>query len=256
MYSFKDLVDIVAKLRGEGGCPWDAEQTHQSLKKSMIEEAYEALEAIDSGKGEKMADELGDLLLQIVFHAQIGAEDKEFNIDDVTTAVCEKMIRRHPHVFGQAVADTSEQVLINWEEIKKQEKGISSVTDTLKGVSSYLPSLMRAYKVQDKAAKVGFDFPGVDEAMKKVTEETGEVKNAFAENKNIEEEIGDLLFAVVNIARFAKVQPEQALTQATEKFIDRFSYVESRAPRPLTEMTLEEMDKLWDECKKQGVKEK
>ena len=254
MYTFDDLVNIIEKLRAPGGCPWDAEQTHESIRKNLIEEAYEALEAIDTGKGEVMADELGDLLLQIVFHAQIGKDEGEFNIDDVTTAVCEKMIRRHPHVFGDVKADTSEEVLRNWDEIKKKEKSLSDVSGTLKSVSSYLPALMRASKVQDKAAKVGFDFDDALMALNKVTEETAEVKDALVNGGDIEEEIGDLLFAAVNVARLAGITSEQALTRTTEKFISRFEYVEKNAPAPLTQMSLAEMDKLWEESKKRDIK--
>ncbi len=254
MYNFEDLVNIIAKLRAPGGCPWDAEQTHESIKKNLIEEAYEALEAIDTGKGEVMADELGDLLLQIVFHAQIGKDNGEFDINDVTTAVCEKMIRRHPHVFGNVKADTSDEVLKNWDEIKKQEKKLSDVSGTLKSVSSYLPALMRASKVQDKAAKVGFDFKDATGALSKVREETEEVREALATGKNVEEEIGDLLFAAVNVARLAGITSEQALTLTTEKFISRFEYVEQNAPRPLAEMELAEMDRLWEESKKRDTK--
>lgn len=254
MHNFDDLVNIIAKLRAPGGCPWDAEQTHESIRKNLIEEAYEALEAIDSGEGEVMADELGDLLLQIVFHAQIGKDNGEFDINDVTTAVCEKMIRRHPHVFGNVKADTSDEVLKNWDEIKKQEKKLTDVSGTLKSVSAYLPALMRASKVQDKAAKVGFDFKDATEALSKVREETDEVREALATGRNIEEEVGDLLFAAVNVARLAGVTSEQALTRTTEKFISRFEYVEQNAPAPLTEMSLEEMDKLWEESKKRENK--
>ncbi|MBE7025193.1 MAG: nucleoside triphosphate pyrophosphohydrolase [Ruminococcaceae bacterium] len=251
-YSFQDLIDIIARLRGEGGCPWDAEQTHQSIKKNMIEEAYEATEAIDSGIGAKMADELGDLLLQIVFHAQIGTEVGEFTIEDVTTAVCEKMIRRHPHVFADVVVADSDEVLVNWEEIKKQENGQRTTTESMATVSRYLPALMRASKVQGKAAKVGFDWNTPMEALEKVREEADELSVALSDKSNITEEIGDLLFAAVNTARLAGVDAEEALTAATEKFIRRFSFVESAAKengKALQEMTLQEMDLLWEESK-------
>ncbi|MBE7064125.1 MAG: nucleoside triphosphate pyrophosphohydrolase [Ruminococcaceae bacterium] len=252
-YDFQDLIDIIARLRGEGGCPWDAEQTHESLKKNMIEEAYEATEAIDSGNGAKMADELGDLLLQIVFHAQIGKEDNAFTIDDVTTAVCEKMIRRHPHVFADVTVENSDEVLANWEEIKKKENGQKSTTESMQSVSRYLPALMRAAKVQSKAAKVGFDWTKPQEALEKVREEADELSAALSDNTNITEEIGDLLFAAVNVARLAGVDAEEALTAATEKFIRRFSFVENAAQnagRTLSDMPLEEMDGLWNQSKK------
>ena len=252
MYTFSDLVDIIARLRGEGGCPWDAEQTHESIKKNLIEEAYEATEAIDSGKGEVMADELGDLLLQIVFHAQIGKEDGEFTIADVTNAVCEKMIRRHPHVFADTTVENSDEVLVNWEKIKKQEKGQKSATESMLSVSKYLPALMRAGKVQEKAAKVGFDWENPEEALQKVREETEELSRALKENSNIEEEIGDLLFATVNTARLAGVDAEEALVGATLKFIKRFTFVEENAHKQgkkLDTMTINEMDELWNMSK-------
>ena len=251
-YSFQDLIDIIARLRGEGGCPWDAEQTHQSIKKNMIEEAYEATEAIDSGIGAKMADELGDLLLQIVFHAQIGTEDGEFTMEDVTTAVCEKMIRRHPHVFADVTVQNSDEVLANWEEIKKKENGQKSTTESMQTVSRYLPALMRASKVQGKAAKVGFDWSNPCEALEKVREEAEELSVALSDKSNIMEEVGDLLFAAVNTARLAGVDAEEALSAATEKFIRRFSFVEAAAKennKSLKEMTLGEMDELWEKSK-------
>ena len=252
MYTFYDLVDIIARLRGEGGCPWDAEQTHESIKKNLIEEAYEATEAIDSGKGEVMADELGDLLLQIVFHAQICKEDGEFTVDDVTNAVSEKMIRRHPHVFSDTSVKNSEEVLVNWEKIKKQEKGQKTATESMLSVSKYLPALMRAGKVQEKAAKVGFDWEKAEDALCKVREETEELSLALREKSTIEEEIGDLLFAAVNTARLAGVDAEEALSAATSKFIKRFTFVEEKAHKQgkkLDTMTINEMDALWNMSK-------
>lgn len=252
-YTFSEFVDIIARLRGKGGCPWDAEQTHESIKKNLIEEAYEATEAIDSGIGAKMADELGDLLLQIVFHAQIGKEDGEFTIDDVITAVSEKMIRRHPHVFGDISVANSDEVLVNWEQIKKQENGQKTTAGSMDTVSRYLPALMRATKVQGKAAKVGFDWEKAEDALEKVKEETEEVALSLKENSNIEEEIGDLLFAVVNTARLAKVDSEEALTKATDKFMRRFAFVEEKASemgKSLDAMSLSEMDALWNLSKK------
>ncbi len=253
-YTFNDLLEIMSLLRSENGCPWDREQTHESLKKYLIEETYEVLEALDTGDKNKFADELGDLLLQIVFHAQIGKEEGTFDVDDVISMVCQKMIHRHTHVFGQASANTSEEVIDNWENIKKQEKGLESHTQVLKDVSTYLPALMRSYKVQDKAAKVGFDWDNVEGALMKVDEEIIEVKEVYKSNdlEKIEEEIGDLLFSVVNVARFFKIQPELSLTKTVEKFIRRFEYIEKnkfRFNKDLEEMTLEEMDLLWNEAK-------
>ncbi len=251
-YTFSDLIDIIARLRGEGGCPWDAEQTHQSLKKNLIEEAYETVEAIDAGIGAKMADELGDLLLQIVFHAQIGKEENEFTIEDVTSAVCEKMIRRHPHVFGDVSVKNSDEVLVNWEAIKKQENGQRTTAESMQSASRYLPALMRASKVQGKAAKVGFDWKKPEEALEKVKEETAEVALALEEQSNIKEEIGDLLFAAVNTARLAGVDAEEALSEATDKFIRRFTFIENEAyktGKSLDTMTINEMDNLWNMSK-------
>ncbi|NLY42883.1 MAG: nucleoside triphosphate pyrophosphohydrolase [Clostridiaceae bacterium] len=253
-YTFQELLDIMELLRSEKGCPWDREQTHESLKRYLIEETYEVLEALDSGDKNRFADELGDLLLQIVFHAQIAKEEGTFSIDDIISCICRKMIARHTHVFGQDKADTPEEVLDNWEAIKKKEKGLKSYTQMLKDVSSYLPALMRSYKVQQKAAKVGFDWDDVKGAISKVKEEINELEQVYmTENLGkIEEEIGDLLFAVVNVARFLKVHPELALTNTIEKFIDRFEYIEKNCHRfgkTMEEMTLEEMDLLWDEAK-------
>ena len=251
-YTFTDLVDIMARLRGEGGCPWDAEQTHQSLRKNLIEEAYESLEAIDSGDGAIMADELGDLLLQIVFHAQIGKENGTFTIDDVTDAICQKMIRRHPHVFSDGTAKTSADVLEKWDEIKKQEKKQSKASETLSSVSAYLPALMRAEKVQTKAAKVGFDWPDALSALEKVREETEEVSRALRDKHAIEEEIGDLLFSVVNVARLAALDAEETMQHATEKFIRRFSKMEEiavKTNKKLDELHIDELELLWKTSK-------
>jgi len=252
-YTFEDLKEIMKKLRGEGGCPWDREQTHTSIRDCLIEEAYETAEAIDSGKDEKMYDELGDVLLQVVFHAQIAEEEGRFNIDDITNAICEKMIRRHPHVFADGDAKTADDVLVKWEEIKKEEKGDESTTDTLMSVSSYLPSLIYAKKVQKKASKVGFDWDSWAEPLDKVFEEAEELKEALQNNTNIEEELGDLLFSAVNVSRFAGVDAENALKKTTEKFINRFKMVEDMAReegKSLENMSLAEMDELWDRAKK------
>mgnify|MGYP003294008840 CR=1 FL=1 len=255
-YTFEDFLEVIARLRAPGGCPWDAEQTHESIKKNLIEEAYEATEAIDSGVGAKMADELGDLLLQIVFHAQIGKEEGAFTMDDVITAVCEKMIRRHPHVFGDVEVENSAEVLANWEEIKKKEKGQRTRTESMQTVSRYLPALMRAGKVQEKAAKVGFDHATALDALSKVREETDELSAAISNTTNITEEIGDLLFAAVNVARLSGVDAEEALTAATDKFVRRFSFIEKTAHKngkSLDTMTINEMDDLWNLSKNEEI---
>ena len=257
-YEFKDLLDIMELLRSENGCPWDREQSHDSLKKYLIEETYEVLEAIDLNDKDKIAEELGDLLLQIVFHSQIGKEEGTFDINDVITSVSRKMILRHTHAFGEDKADTADQVVDNWEAIKKKEKGLSDHTSVLKDVPSNLPALMRSYKIQQKAAQVGFDWDKTEDAMKKLDEEISELKDVY-QSKNVEritDELGDVLFSVVNLARFLKVQPELALTGTINKFIKRFEFIENeskKAGQKLEEMTLEEMDKLWDLAKDQRI---
>lgn len=253
-YSFEDLLEIMRILRDANGCHWDREQTHESLKKYLIEETYEALEALDSGDRNKFADELGDVLLQVVFHAQIGKEEGTFDISDVINIVCKKMISRHTHVFGDDKVQTSDDVLVNWEKVKKDEKGLDSHTKVLESVSNYLPALMRSIKVQKKAADVGFDWDNVEDAFKKVYEEIIEIKEVYKSDEmgKIEEEIGDLLFAVVNVARFLNIQPEIALNKTTDKFIKRFEYIEQKSKeidKNIESMTLEEMDELWEEAK-------
>lgn len=254
-YSFNDLCDIMKRLRADDGCPWDREQTHASLKKYMIEETYEVLDALDSQNPEKIADEMGDLLLQIVFHAQIGQEQGEYDIDDVTNAICEKMIRRHPHVFADATAETAEAVLDNWDKIKKAEKGQKTVAETLRDIPASFPALMRAQKVQAKAAKQGFDHETTEAALSKVFEEAEEVRECVACGKDASEEIGDLIFAATNVSRFLGENPEEALTKSVEKFIKRFEYIENKTTssgKTLEDATLEEMDRLWNEAKEQG----
>lgn len=255
-YNFEDFIQIMDKLRGEGGCSWDRVQTHHSLKKCMLEEAYEVVEAIDNNDMANLCEELGDVLLQVVFHAKIESENKQFDINDVIDGISKKMISRHTHIFSNDVANTPEEVAQNWEQIKKKEKALNTQTEVLKSVPKALPSLMRASKVQSKASEVGFDFSDIDGAIEKVKEETEELKAALSiENGNVEEEFGDILFSLVNIARFLQLNPEFALTKATEKFINRFEYVEKSAisqSNNLSEMSLEEMDILWEQSKQHG----
>ncbi|MDF2523537.1 MAG: MazG family protein [Clostridiales bacterium] len=253
-YEFEDLVEIMKLLRSENGCPWDREQTHESLKKYLIEETYEVLEVVDLNDKKRLCEELGDVMLQIIFHAQIAQEEGTFNINDVITGICRKMVLRHTHVFGDAKADTPDQVVQNWEAIKKKEKGIQSQTAVLKDVPSNLPALMRSYKVQQKAAQVGFDWDKVEDVFNKVEEEINELKEVYKSNniERITDETGDAIFALVNLARFLDVQPELALTGTINKFINRFEFIEksgAKSGRKLEEMTLEEMDKLWNEAK-------
>ncbi|NRZ99741.1 MazG family protein [Clostridium beijerinckii] len=239
-------------MRGEDGCPWDREQTHKSLKKALIEESYEVIDAIDQDDDNSLIEELGDVLLQVVFHASIGKEDGYFDIGDVIEGICNKMISRHPHVFKDADGlNSSEDVLIKWDELKKKEKGYNSVVDELKGITKGLPALLRAHKIQEKASKVGFDFENIDFAVSKVKEELKEVIDVYnTENvEKIEEEVGDLIFSCVNIARFLKVDEEIALNYTIDKFIKRFQYIERAAKDKnieLTSMTLDEMNELWE----------
>jgi tetrapyrrole methylase family protein/MazG family protein len=253
-YEFSDLLYIMKRLRSREGCPWDREQTHESLKKYLIEETYEVLDALEANDKDRFCEELGDLLLQVVFHAEIASERGSFNIYDVIDGICRKMISRHTHVFGNVRADTSDQVVKNWEHIKKEEKGITSHTEALKDVPGSLPALIRSYKVQQKAAQAGFDWDNTDDVFKKVLEETQELEKVY-KSKNvsrIKDEIGDILFSIVNLARFLKVQPELALSGTIDKFIKRFEYVErmvTRAGKKMEDMNLSELDRLWDEAK-------
>lgn len=253
-YSFEDLLEIMKILRSENGCPWDKEQTHQSLKKYLIEEAYEVLEAIDSGESAKICEELGDLLLQVVFHSQIALENGSFSMDDVIDGICKKLVIRHTHVFGDDNARTADDVMVFWEANKKKEKNLQTQSDVLKSVPANLPALMRSYKVQQKAADVGFDWDNIKDAILKLYEEIAELQDVY-KSKNVEtisDEAGDVLFSVVNICRFLKVQPEIALSKTTEKFIKRFEFIENEAlkcGKKLEEMSLEEMDELWEKSK-------
>ena len=249
---FEKLVDIMSALRGEKGCPWDKEQTRESLKPFLVEETYEVLEAIDEGKPEKIREELGDLLFQILFHAQIGKERKEFDIRDVIEEIAEKMIARHPHVFGGASYETSEEVLKQWEE-RKREEG-KSRESILEGIPKELPSLLRAHRIQARASRVGFDWRQGEDVVKKLDEEMREFREALSkkDRQAMEDELGDVFFVLVNISRFVGVNPEDALRKTISKFISRFRYVETKAAeagRSLPEMSLEEMDALWDEAK-------
>ncbi|NLM74744.1 MAG: nucleoside triphosphate pyrophosphohydrolase [Clostridiaceae bacterium] len=254
-YTYQDLLKIMEILRSPEGCPWDREQDHETLKRYLIEEAYEVLEAIDQKKPEKLCDELGDLLLQVVFHAQVAKENGQFDMDDVVHGISSKMVSRHRHVFGGEEAETADDVMKIWEDVKKEEKGFKTYTQTLKDVPPNLPALMRSYKVQQKAARVGFDWDDIEDAFKKIEEEALELKEAYKNGSkaDMEEELGDLLFAVVNVSRFMKVQPELALSATVNKFIRRFEYIEEKAKeqgKSLDEMSLEEMDDLWNLCKK------
>lgn len=251
-FDCNDLVEIVRILRAPGGCQWDQAQTHESIRRNFLEEAYEVAEAIDEGSTEHLKEELGDVLLQVVFHSSIEQDAGHFDLNDVADGVCRKLIYRHPHVFGDVTVHSTDEILSNWEELKKKEKGQETQADALDAVARSLPALWRAEKVQKKAAKVGFDWPDVSGAMEKVTEETAELSAAMAGDGDVTEELGDLLFAVVNAARFLKVDPEDALHAASDKFSARFRRVEEAAAaqgRRMEDMTLAELDRLWDEVK-------
>lgn len=257
MQSFDDLVAVMHRLLDPDGCPWDREQTHESLKPYLIEEAYEVLDAIDSGSDAHLAEELGDVLLQVVFHAEIAGRDDRFTIDDVVRGISEKLRRRHPHVFGDTTVTGSGEVLRNWEEIKRREKrekpGGGSVLD---GLPRSLPALIRARRIQEKVSRVGFDWARTEEVLMKIEEELGELKAASRENDRaaVEEELGDLLFSVANLARFVSVCPEDALRKTIDKFQRRFQYIERELPKrgkKLGEASLEEMDALWEEVKRE-----
>ena len=248
----EDLERILELLRAPGGCPWDREQTHESIRRNMLEEAYEAVEAIDEGSPEHLEEELGDVLLQVVMHARMEQEAGRFDLDGVADGICKKLIYRHPHVFGDVAVSGTGEVLSNWEALKRKEKGQATNTDALEAVARALPALWRAEKVQKKARKAGFDWPDVSGALDKLSEELEELKTAAAEGTNVAEELGDLLFSAVNAARFLKVDPEDALNGATDKFIGRFRKVEAQAAaqgKAMEDMSLEELDALWERAK-------
>ncbi|MCF6464553.1 nucleoside triphosphate pyrophosphohydrolase [Clostridium sp. Cult2] len=256
IYDVADIIDTMKILRSEKGCPWDKEQTHQSIRQSVIEEAYEVVDAIDREDIDGLIEELGDLLFQIIFHCEIASEEGKFNLYHVTTELNKKLIFRHPHVFCEKKVEKSEEVVYNWNKLKYKERGISTYTDILKDIPK-LPSLMRSYKVQERAGQVGFDWYNVDGALDKVKEEYYEVIESInaiegGDVGEVEEELGDLLFAVVNVCRFLNVNPEVALNKTISKFVDRFEIMEIKSRKmgkKLEEMTLEEMDILWNEAK-------
>lgn len=256
-----EAVRLMARLRAQDGCPWDHQQTHVSLKRYLVEETAELLDAIDEGDDQALMDELGDVLLQVLFHAQIAAEDKRFDVQDVAQRLCEKLIRRHPHVFGDRQVDHAEGVVAQWEQIKRQERedqpGQQEQQSCLQGVPKHLPALHRAYKVQKKAAQVGFDWPQVEGVFDKVLEELTEVRQALDANDKakVAEEMGDLLFAVTNLSRFLGHFPEEALHDAIHKFEKRFLQVEQwlqKQGKTPEQCDLEELDTLWEQAKREN----
>ncbi len=253
-YTLNDLIEIVRILRAPGGCPWDIEQTHQSIRRSLLEESYELAEAIDENSPEHMKEELGDVLLQVIFHASIEEDAGRFDLDGVADGECRKLIYRHPHVFGDVTVRSAGEVLANWEELKKKEKGQVSQADAVDAVARTLPALWRAEKVQKKAAKAGFDWPDVSGPLDKLSEETEELKAAVAGRGDPAEELGDLLFTAVNAARFLHVDPEDALQAASDKFAARFRRMEELADQrgqKMDKLSLEELDALWNEGKRE-----
>lgn len=253
-YNFDDLIKIVRVLRAPGGCPWDMEQTHQSIRANFIEETYEAIEAIDTEDLELLKEELGDVMLQVAMHAEMEHEQGTFDINDVIDGVCKKLVVRHPHVFGDLSANNTGEALSNWDAVKMQTKSQKTQTEAMQSVSRALPSLMRSAKIQGKAAKVGFDWDSVDGALDKLYEECDELKEAIKNNDkaNQREELGDVLFSAVNVARFLDIDSEHALYDACDKFTDRFSKVEQLASKRGINMktaSISELDSLWDEVK-------
>ena len=248
-YDLQDLLRIMECLRAPDGCPWDRVQTHKSIRRNMLEEAYEAAEAIDREDFANLKEELGDVLLQVVFHARMAEEEGHFNFDDVVDGVCQKLVYRHPHVFGTVDAKDPEGALASWEAQKRQEKGQRTAGDTLDAVARALPALIRAEKLQSKAAKAGFDWREAAPALDKLSEEVAELRAAAGGDGDPAEELGDVLFAAVKAGRFLGVDSEEALHAACEKFIRRFRLVEERADRPLNELDVPALEALWNAAK-------
>lgn len=253
-YDINDLISIIALLRTPQGCPWDREQTHESIKKNFIEETYEVIEAINKHSVEGLREELGDVLMQIALHCQMESECNNFDFNDVCNELCQKLVIRHPHVFGDVKAENTQDALKSWDSVKQQTKGYKSRYQSMVSVLIELPALMRAQKVQEKASKAGFDWRDKDGAISKINEEINELLNAVEHNSQpeIEDEFGDLLFSCVNVSRFLNVDSEEALKKATDKFIKRFQIVEKLADEKgisMKESSLEELDMLWDKAK-------
>ena len=251
-YDLRDFVALITFLRSPDGCPWDQVQTHESIRRNFLEETYEVCEAIDAGDTVHLKEELGDVLMQVVFHAGIEADAGRFDMDDVCDGVVKKLLYRHPHVFGDGQAETADTVPASWEQLKRQEKGQKTTADALDAVARSLPGLWRAEKIQKKAAEAGFDWRDVSGALDKLDEETAELRQAVRDGTNVEEELGDVLFAAVKVGRFCGVDPETAVNGTCEKFIRRFRAMEEAAAaagRSLSDMTLEEMTALWNGAK-------
>ena len=251
-YGIEDFRTIMAILRGEDGCPWDRVQTHESIRRDLLEEAYETVTAIDSGDVDNLREELGDLQMQVLFHARMEEEKGTFTFDDVCDEACKKLIRRHPHVFGQMELDTPEEVLVTWDAVKRQEKDQKSTAQAMDSVARALPALWRAEKIQKKAAKEGFDWPDWRGARDKLTEELAELDEALAAGERIQEELGDVLAAAVNLARLLKIDPEQALNGSSDRFVRRYTRMEALAAekgQALAELDLDRQEALWQQAK-------
>ena len=255
--SIDRLLDVIKKLRAPDGCPWDQEQTHESLKSDLIEEAYEVIDAIESGSSSELEEELGDLLLQVVFHSQISAEDGHFKFDDVAHGISDKLVRRHPHVFGDVTVSDTSEVLQNWDAIKKAEKQGEGdkPASIVSGIPKHLPALQKAHQIQKRAARAGFDWEHIDDVFDKLHEEIEEVKDAIKRNheSDIRDELGDLLFSAVNVSRFLGHNPEELLNHNIKKFVARFQNVEEKvhaSGKGFKEFTLAELDVFWEEAKR------
>lgn len=245
--AFERLLNIMDELREK--CPWDKKQTLESLSLLTIEETYELVDAIHEGDMEELKGEIGDLMLHLVFYSKIASEKKSFDITDVLNGVCDKLVHRHPHIYGDVVADDEETVLKNWEQLKLQEKGKTSI---LQGVPKSLPSMVKAYRIQEKVKQVGFQWEEIEDVWDKVEEELGELQVTIDDRESSEriaDEFGDVIFALINYARYLKIDPEAALEKTNKKFMRRFKYIEDHATKPLTDLSLDEMDELWDEAK-------
>ena len=252
-YGYEDLLEIIRLLRSEDGCPWDKAQTHRSIRRGLLEEAYEAAEAIDNDDPVLLKEELGDVLMQVVFHADIESDAGRFTIDDVCDGVVKKLLFRHPHVFGSQCEDSPESAPVSWDKLKRQEKGQKTVADSMDSVARSLPGLWRAEKLQNKAASAGFEWPDVQGALDKLEEEVAELRRAVEEDGDVPEELGDVLFAAVKVGRFCACDPEDAVNGTCEKFIRRFRAVENGAAaqgREVSQLSLEEMTALWNEAKR------
>ena len=255
VYDIHDLIKLVTVLRAPGGCPWDREQTHESIKKNFIEETYEVIEAINKNDCDGLKEELGDVLLQVALHCEMEREKGSFDFNDVANDICQKLIIRHPHVFGNLTAENEDEALSNWDAVKLKTKGMKKQSESMLKVPREFPALMRAQKIQQKAAKAGFDWDDKAGAIEKLYEEINELNNALAENKQkaVEDEFGDVLFSCVNISRFIGVDSEEALTAATDKFLNRYLIVERLAEEENIDMktaSIETLDILWDKAKK------